>query len=335
MSDHNPAARMAELIFGYMATQAISVAAKLGIADLVADAPRTAEELADKTGAHALSLVRLMQMLSSIGVFEEDAAGRFRNTALGETLRSDHPSSFRGTAIMNGTLLFWKPWADLHETIMSGQTAFDRVFGATFFDYLTAHADDAAIFNAGMTASSSQASSAFLTAYDFSRFERIVDIGGGHGLLLNAILLANPQSRGVLFDQPPVVAAATIVRSGPVAQRCEIIGGDFFRTVPEGGDLYVMKQIIHDWNDEDALKILKSCRRAMTRKGKLLLLEQVLKPVNEPDLGKFFDVHMMVLVNGRERTESDFRALLRGADLSLTRIIPTPVPWQIIECEPT
>ncbi len=226
-----------------MTTPAISVAASLGIADLVAETPKTADVLAQATKTHTLSLRRLLQFITSLGVFAEDAAGRYGQTALSDTLRSDHPQSFRGGAILFGSEFLWRPWADLRKTIATGKPAFDHVFGATFFNYLAAHPDDAAIFNAGMTSSSSVDIAGILAVYDFSGFERIVDVGGGQGVLLHGILSANPKVRGVLFDLPSVVAGASALRTGAIAERCEVVGGDFFHAVPQGADAYVMRVV--------------------------------------------------------------------------------------------
>jgi len=221
---------------------------------------------------------------------------------------------------------------ELSATVATGQPAFNHVFGMSFFEYLAAHPDDAAVFNAAMTSVSSVELPAIIAAYDFSGFHRIVDVGGGEGALLHGILSANPKLRGVLFDLPPVVAGAAALRSGAMTGRCEIVGGDFFQTVPEGADAYLMRVVIHDWNDEDALKILKNCRRAVPTHGKLLLIESVLKPSNQPDPGRFNDLTMLVLApGGRERTESEFAELLRQAGFALTRVIPATGLTSIIE----
>ena len=325
--------RMNQLVMGFAASQAISVAAKLGIADLVAEAPRTVDELARATKAHAPSLRRLLLMLSSIGIFAEDASGTFRHTPLSETLRTNDPQSIRNYAVVWGEPWVWRPWGDLYHTILTGEPAFHRIYDSTFFDYLASHPDDAAIFDAGM---SSGALTEILAAYDFSRFERVVDVGGGQGALLQGILQRNSELRGVLADLPAVVAGATALLTGALAERCEIAGIDFFKSVSEGADAYVMKAIIHDWNDEAALKILKNCRRAIRDDGKLLLMEHVLKPPNEPDpgLGRFIDLDMLVLLTGRERTEAEFETLLRAGGFSLTRVIPTTGYFSIIESRP-
>lgn len=326
--------KMYQLIVGYRATQAIYVAAKLGIADLVEATPQTAEELAQATNAHAPALRRLLRMLASIGIFAEDTASRFSHTPLSETLRRYHQQSIRGIALMCGSEFMWKPWGELCEAVTTGQPVFNRMYGASFFEYLTAHPDDAAIFNTAMSNSSLGLAESILAAYDFSRFEQIVDVGGGHGALLHAILSAHPQVYGVLADLPTVVAEAAIVQSGAIAARCEVVGVDFFKSVPEGADGYVLKSVVHDWNDDDAVRILTNCRRAIRRDGRLLLIEPVLKPSNEPDVGRFNDLNMLVMLGGRERTEAEFHALLREAGFSVIRVVPTSMPLSIIESQP-
>ena len=328
--------QITHLIYGFMTSQAIAVAAKLGIADLLKQEPRTAEELANATKAHAPSLNRLLRMLTSVGIFAEDANGRFQQTPLSQLLRSDHPRSARAFAIMSGSELLWRPWGELHAAVMSGRSAFEHVFGASLFEYLAAHPGDAEVFNAGMTSASVNDAAAVVAAYDFSRFDRVVDVGGGHGALLRAILSANPKLRGVLADRPTVVAGAEALRTGAMADRCEFTGVDFFSSVPGGADAYIMRWIIHDWNDEDSLKILRNCRGAIRRDGTLLIVDSVLKPPNEPDPGKLMDSNMLVMVpGGRERTEAEFAALLRQAGFSLTRLIPTAGAVSIIESQPT
>ena len=299
--------------------QAIYVAAKFAIADLVAGGPKSTSELADATHTHGPSMGRFLRALTSLGIFAEDTMGRYRQTALSDTLRSDHPESMRSFAMMLGAHFFWKPTAMLEETVRTGQPSFERLYGAPFFHYLAEHLDDAAVFNAAMSSSPGYLA-AIVGAYDFSKHERIVDVGGGHGLLLAGILSANPRLRGVLHDLPAVVVGASALRQEPISQRCEIIAGDFFRGVPAGADAYILKGIIHDWNDEAASKILKNCRRAIHRDGTLLLVEQLLTPSTDSTV-TMMDMLMMVLTSGRERTESEFRSLLEDAGFSMVQVI--------------
>jgi len=332
----SPPRQMMQFIWpGAMAAQGLYVAAKLGLADLLKDGPKSVDELAHLTAAHEPSLRRLLRALTSLGVFSQDAAGHFQNTDLSETLRTDHPESIRAWAIFLGAPFLWRSWGELYETVLSGQPAVNRIYGGSFWAYLAAHPDDAAVFNAAMSAGSEMTVPWILEAYDFSRFDRVVDVGGGHGALLHAVLSKNPKVRGVLYDFPAVVAGAASLWSGAVAARCEVRGGDFFAGIPEGGDAYVLQRIVHDWDDDNALRILKNCRRAIKRDGRLLVIELVLKPSCQPDPGQeFSDVLMLTLVGGRERTESDFQALLGGAGFSLTSVIPTAGPPSIIESQP-
>jgi SAM-dependent methyltransferase len=264
-------------------------------------------------------VARFLRALTCLGIFAEDTTGRFRQTALSDTLRSDHPESIRAFAMMLGAHFVWAPCGALEPTVRSGQPAFERVFGAPFFDYLAGHSEDAAVFNAAMSSSPAHLA-AIVGAYDFSQFERIVDVGGGHGLLLATILSANARLSGVLYDLPFVIAGASALRQGPAGQRCEIIGGDFFHEVPAGADAYILKGVIHDWNDEDAVKILKNCRRAIRPDGTLLLVETVLTQSTDPAAAAM-DLLMMALTSGRERAESEFRSLLQEAGFSMAQVI--------------
>jgi len=330
-----PSGRMLQFILGLITPQAIHVAAKLGIAEIVATAPATAEELAAATKTSAPALNRLLRFLASVGIFSEDAAGKFRQTPLSDTLRGDHPQSTRGTAIAFGSDFLWRAFGSLSAAVTTGQPAFNHVFGMSFFEYLAVHPEDAAAFNAAMTSVSSAELAAIVAAYDFSSFERVVDVGGGQGALLSGILSANLRLQGVLYDLPSVVADAAALRKGALAGRCEVVGGDFFHSVPQGADGYLMRVVIHDWNDEDALMILKNCHAAIRPDGKLLLIESVLKQVNRPDLGRFNDLIMLTVApGGRERTEAEFAELLRKAGFSLTRVIPATGLTSIIESRP-
>jgi len=292
----SPAIQMTQILWpGALAVQAIHVAAKFALADLVASGPKSISELAEATHSHGPSMARLLRALTSLGIFAEDTTGRFQQTALSDTLRSDHPESVRPFAMMLGAHFVWEPSGALEQTVRTGQPAFERIYGAPFFDYMAGHPEDAAVFNAAMSSSPAYLD-AIVGAYDFSKLERIVDVGGGYGLLLAAILSANPRLRGVLYDLPSVVApflqtkeglpsvvaGASALRKEPISQRCEIIGGDFFKGVPAGADAYLLKGIIHDWNDEAALKILKNCRRAISPDGTLLLVETVLTRSADP-----------------------------------------------------
>jgi hypothetical protein len=330
-----PDAALAQLIFGKCISMAISVAAKLRIADKLAAGPKSAADLARETGSHAPSLYRLLRALAGAGVFAEDADGRFRLTPMAEFLRTGVPGSLRGIADYCGSDWSWRAWGNLLDSVRTGETAFDRVFGEPCFDYLAKHPEDSAVFNEGMTGFSSSVAPAVAEAYDFSKFGTVVDVGGGHGVLLSTILKAFPAIRGVVFDAPHVVEGAKEpIRAAALADRCRAEGGDFFRAVPAGGDAYLMKHIIHDWPDDKATTILRNCRKAVNPGGKLLLVEIVIKPGDEPDLGKLIDLEMLVIASGRERTEAEYARLFAGAGWKLTRVVPTKSPMQVIEAEP-
>jgi hypothetical protein len=317
-----PPMQLMQLLWpGAVAVQAIHVAARLALADLLAGGPKTAADLAETTRTDASSLDRFLRALTSLGIFASDTSGRYRQTASSETLRADHSHSIRPWALMLGARFIWEPIGSLDETIRTGRAAFEHVHHAPFFNHLAEHPEDAAVFNAAMSSMPSYIA-AIVDAYDFSRFQRIVDVGGGQGALLAAILAANTRARGVLHDLPAVVAGASALRREGIADRCEIVGGDFFDGVPGGGDAYLLSGVIHDWNDEAAVRILRNCRRAIRTDGTLILLDTVLTGSSDPARA-LMDLLMMVLTGGRERTESEFRSVLREAGFSLTRVIPT------------
>ncbi|MGD0047604.1 MAG: methyltransferase [Bryobacteraceae bacterium] len=315
---------------GIIAAQAIYVAAKLRIPDLLAAGPRTIAELASESGAHPPSLERLLRALSTLGMFEPTPDGRFGNTPFTEVLRTDHPHSQRDAALFLPAPFLWRPLGELYESVRTGAPAFQRVFGQPFFDHLVAHPTDAAVFNTVMTQGIAWTAPALLAAYDFSCFERLVDVGGGEGALLRDILAATPKLHGVLFDLPQVVARASKVLTGDAAARCQIASGNFFDSVPEGGDAYLLKGVIHDWPDVEAAKILCNTRRAIRPDGILLLIEGIVdstaRPVGLMEL-------LMLVIGGLERTETEFRSLLAATGFSLTRIIPIGAS-SLIECRP-
>ena len=315
---------------GIIGAQAIHAAAKLRIPDLLASGPRSIVELAADSGADAAALDRLLRALSTLGMFALSADGRFSNTPLTDVLRTDHPQSQRDAALFLPAAFLWRPLGELYESVSTGEPVFPRIFGQRFFEYLATHPDDAAVFNAVMTQGVAFTSPALLAAYDFSRLERLVDVGGGEGALLRDILSATPGLRGVLFDLPQVVLGAGEVLNGDLRARCQIVAGDFFHSVPEGADAYIMKGVIHDWPDEDAARILGNTRRAILKDGTLLLVENMAdatsRPVGVIDL-------LMLVIGGRERTEADFRTLLSGAGFAINRIIHMEAS-SLIECRP-
>ena len=327
-----PQFAMLQLIIGFWVSRAIYVAAKLGLADLVKDSPKTADELARLTGTHSPSLYRALRALASVGVFTDDGRGRFAQTPLSETLRSDTPGSLRALAIVELGQEHYPAWGNLMHSVKTGEIAFDNLFKQNAWEYYAQNPEDASNFNESMRGLTEMVNVAVLEAYDFSGVDKLVDVAGGTGRLISSILSAHPRMRGVLFDLPHVIAeAGPLLDAAGVRGRCETSTGDFFRSVPEGGDAYVMKWIIHDWDDEKSTVILKNIHRAMDEKGKLLLIEMVVPEGNQPDLSKFLDLDMMVMTGGRERTEAEFNSLLAASGFKLTRVIRTTSPVCVIE----
>ncbi|HET9109652.1 MAG TPA: methyltransferase [Ktedonobacterales bacterium] len=329
--DVPPQMAMLRMLNGFHVTQMLAVAARLGVADLLGDGPQSAEALASAIGAHPDALYRLMRALANMGVFEALPERRFALTPLGATLRADHPDRMRAFAMFLGEEVY-RAWGDLYYTITTDQPAFDHIFGAHHFDYLATHPASNELFNQAMSAAARREIVAMVAAYDFSEVERVVDVGGGHGLLLSAILQENPGLHGVLFDLPHVVAnAGPMLGAAGVADRCEVVGGDFFTGTPPAGDILTLSHIIHDWDDAHCIQILRSCTRALRTGGKLLVVEDVIEPGANAPQTLFRDMQMMVLNGGRERTAAEFEGLFTAADLRMTRIIPTQATTHIIE----
>jgi ubiquinone/menaquinone biosynthesis C-methylase UbiE len=322
-----PPVALLQLATGYMVSQAVYVAAKLGLADLVAAGPRQASELAKEVGANASALRRLLRMLAAFGVFSEDEHDRFYQSPMSALLQSHVPGSLRPAVIMWNEEQY-RAWGHVLHSVRTGETAFNHVFGVGLFSYLAEHRDTAATFDAAMTNLTTPVAAAVVQTYDFSSCRTVVDIGGGQGILLRAILEAFPNVRGVLFDLPSVIANAErqMVEAG-LRDRCDLIGGSFFETVPAGGDAYVLAQVLHNWDDEHSLAILKSCHRAMAPETKILVIEAL---VGSP-FAALSDMHMLAVVGGRERTEDEYRGLFNAGGFRLTRIIPTGGPQSIVE----
>lgn len=313
---------MMELIKGTFVSQSISVFAGLGVADALSSGRRAVDDLAADVGAHGPTLYRLLRALSDLGVVAEGPERSFELAPLGHLLRSNVAGSMRGLATMVGLPFHRDAWTDLCESVRTGRPAFARVHGSEIFEYLTGHPADAAAFDAAMTAISTGMTAGLLAGYDFSPFRTIVDVGGGHGALLLAILAAYPGTRGVLFDRPEVIAACQeALRSSGNGDRCQAHVGDFFVSVPTGGDCYLMSNIIHDWDDAEAVSILARCREAMAPSARLLLVEPVLPDGAEVSFAKMLDLEMLVMTpGGRHRTVSEFRSLLDAAGLAMADV---------------
>ncbi len=320
-----------QMITGYWLSQAIYAAAKFGIADYLRDGPKPVEELAEATSTNPDALYRLLRALASKGIFAEAESRRFSLTPLAEPLRSDVPGSKRALALMSGDEQY-RAWGEIVYSIQTGNTAFDKVFGKPIFDYLGENPDKARIFDAAMTGIHGRESDAILDAYDFAGIKVLADIGGGNGSQISGILQRYPNMQGILFDLPHVIerAKANIEAAG-LADRCRLVGGSFFDEVPEGADAYVLRHIIHDWDDEKSLTILNNCRQAMSSESRVLVVESVIPQGNEPFGGKFLDLVMMLIPGGKERTEEEYRELFAKAGFELTRVVPTAAEVSIVE----
>lgn len=326
-----PPVAMLDMIKGFWVSRALYVAAKLGIPDLLRDEPKSSDDLAQATGTHAPSLYRVLRALDSVGVFAEDDQGRFALTPLGATLRTDVPGSLRYFAIEELGENHYPAWERVLHSVETGAIAFNHVYGASKWQYMAEHSDEARIFDAAMSSFSSVVAAAVVAAYDFSSSATVVDVGGGDGTLLAAILKANPSLRGAVADLPHVAEGAQRrLDADGLADRCEVAAGSFFESVPVG-DTYVLKFIIHDWDDQQSAAILRNCRSAMAANGRVLLVEAVIQPGTATSFSKYVDLNMLVMTGGRERTEAEYRALLDSAGLRLTRIIPTSTEMSILE----
>jgi O-methyltransferase domain/Dimerisation domain len=330
-----PQAGLMKLTTGHWITQGVFVAAKLGIADLLQDGPQSSGDLAQSTGTNPRALYRLLRALASVGVFAEGGDGRFALTPMSECLRADTPGSMRAWVLFTGEPYAFQPWGELLDSVRTGQTAFDRVHGMGIFEYYARHPEQGKIFDAAMTGSAGPEIAAVIADYDFSGIGTLVDLGGGHGSFLGTILKAYPAIKGVLAEMPAVIdGARRHFEAAHLADRCEVVPINFFESVPTGGDAYVMKRIIHDWDDERSITILKNCHQAMAGKGKLLLVEMIIPPGNDPEFGKWLDIAMLVFSGGCERTEREYRDLLTTAGFRLTRIVPTRSSASVIEAMP-
>jgi O-methyltransferase/methyltransferase family protein len=325
------------LALSYLASRSLHVANELGIADLLKDGPQDVEELARATGAQQQSLYRLLRMLAGHGVFAEDSPGRFRLTPAAAVLQRRVPGSLHDAVKMVGDMAgdgsWWNAVGHLRHSVLTGEPVFNYVHGMGFFEFLTQHPEAGKWFDRGLANFATPENAAIVGAYDFTPFPRVVDVGGGQGGLLAEILKAHPAVMGTLYDCPEVVQEPAYLTDAGLINRCEIVGGDFFKSVPIGGDAYILKRILHDWSDQRCVQILRTCREAMGEKTRILVVDAVVPPGNESHPNKVMDILMMALVEGRERTEEEFRDLYRQAGLKLTRVIATPSVLSIVEGE--
>ncbi len=327
-----PPIAMLQLISGFWISRCTYVVAKLGIADLLKDEPKTAAELAAATDTDEPSLFRCLRALASVGVLSHNADNRFATTPLLATLRSDVPGSLRAFAMTELGEEHYPAWGELLHSVRTGEIAFNRAFGVDVWEFFAKNPDNAKIFNDAMSGVTAQANEAILSKYEFADINTLIDVGGGHGSLITSILQRHPGMQGILFDAPQVIdgAKAPVDASG-VGDRCQLVGGNFFESVPSGGDAIILKWIIHDWNDEQCVTILRNCHRALPENGQLILVEAVVPAGNEPHFSKFIDLNMLVMTGGRERTEEEFRALYEASGFRLTRVVATESPFSVIE----
>lgn len=340
MTQHNqpnvppPDAILMQMLFGALMQRSIGVAVKLGIADLLAEKPHTADELAGKTETHAPSLYRVLRTLASVGVFAETSDQKFELTPVGALLREGAPNSMRDFAIMMDEDWIWQAWSALMHSVKTGEVAHEKVQGMSSFEFFAQNKEAGSVFNRAMTNLSLSVIPAIVEAYDFSGVGKLVDIAGGHGLLLAGMLKANPRVQGVLFDLPFIIEGAnSLLEKEGVRDRVELTSGNFFQSVPVGADAYMMKHIIHDWDDEHSIKILQNIHSAMNKKGKVLIIEMVVPEGDEPGPSKALDLLMLVMEGGKERTKDEYQRLLEASGFRLSRMVPTKSPYSVIEGE--
>ncbi|MGH6789338.1 MAG: methyltransferase [Pseudolabrys sp.] len=326
----SPHSAMLNLVTGHWVSRLVQIAAALNFADLLKDRQRTSEELASIAGVQPQPLYRVLRALASVGVVAETKNRRFKLTPLGATLQTNAPGSMRKQAMLLNSDWQWDAWKQLLHGLKTGEVPFEKAHGLPVFEYLEKHPQEHAVFHEATTGLTNAAVAA---AYKFSKFRTLVEVGGGHGSLLAAILMTYPKLKGVLFDRPSVIEGAST--SGPliakeIAPRCTFEAGSFFDSVPKGADAYTMKYILHDWDDEKSIKILSNCRDAMNKNSRLLVVDSIIPPGNDPGYVKLLDIEMLI-IGGRERTKADFAEIFRKAGLKLTRVFPTKGPLSIVE----
>ena len=332
-ADMSPDRQVVDMTMNYWVSRAIYVAARLGIADLLADGDRSSEELAKSTQVHGPSLYRLLRALTNVGLFTEGTGKTFGLTPLGDTLRSNAPGATRSTVLAMGSDWQWLSWCELEHSIRTGKTGVEKAVGMGVFDYFAKNPEEAHHFNNAMIGIHGPETTAVAKAYDFSGIANLVDIGGGTGNLISAILRANPKLSGIIYDLPHVTAdAKERIADMKLAERCEVIGGDFFKSVPNG-EAYIMSHIIHDWDEDRCLTILRNCRKA-NPDAKVFIVEMIVPPPGVDHPAKFFDLVMLVIPGGQERTEEEYAALLGKAGYRLERVVPTDSPVSVVEGVP-
>lgn len=316
---------------GYLYSACLRVATRVSIAEHLADGPKSPAELASLTDVNADHLHRVLRYLATEGVFREDSDGKFHLTPAASRLRADHPASLRSMVLLLTSEMYWLPAGRLEDTVGNGTTVFNEIFGMPLFDYLTRNPDAASVFNVGVAELSTIEQDGIVASYSFPDSGTVIDVGGGPGGLLRTVLKNNPGLNGVLYELDSVLQQH-LLDDPAIANRWRVESGDFFTSVPAGGDIYLLKRVIHDWSDADCLRILKSIQVAMGEDAKLLIIDTVIPPGNDPHPSKLSDIAMMITFDGKERTEHEFGELLASADLKPLRVIPTPGTLSIIEC---
>ena len=330
-----PHAQLIEMAISIWRARALYAAAALGLCDLLAEGPRSTEDLANKTGTHPPSLYRLLRALAACGLLCEMQPKLFATTPLGAALQSDAVGAARSTILTLAGDWQWKAWDHFLDSLRSGEPGLKAAFGKCLFDFLASNPEDGSRFDEAMVGMHGALGPALLEAYDFSRFSRIADIGGGTGRLLETILLSQERQSGILFEQPTTaVLARKYLHDSRVARRSQVIEGDFFESVPSGCDAYILAHVLHDWNDTQCISILRNCRRAIALDGRLLIVEAVLPPGNLPHHGKMMDLLMLTVTGGKERTAPEFAGLLAAADFAISQVVETSTHQSIVEASP-
>ncbi len=335
LPDLPPPVAMLQMLGGFRVARSIYVAAELGVADLLADGPKSIDELAQATATHGPSLYRVLRALAGVGLFAEDESGRFSLTPPAEFLQTDFPDSVRSSVMLFGEEWHWRLWGDLLYSVKTGEPAFEHLYEKGFFEFYNEDPEFAKTSSESKTSMVSRASASLLANYDFSSIAKVVEIGvaGGYASTLISLLKANPNIKGVLMDFPPVVSGAKpLIEAAGLAERCELIAGNCVESVPSGGNAYILMFVVHNWDDERAIKILKNCHQVMAEEGKLLLVEMIMPKGNDPFVGKLVDLESLLLTpGGYERTEAQYRSLLDAAGFKIAQIIPTQSANSIIE----
>jgi len=329
----SPLWRVRLLMLNHMIPRCLYVAARLDVATHLADTAKTADELARQTGVHGPTLHRVLRALASVGVFRETTASRFEKTALSDTLRSDVRGSLRPWVLLHGGDISWRCWGEFDHCVTTGASAFEHLNGETIFDHHRRDREHAAVFDQAMSAATQMASASIVSAYDFSGIDTLVDVGGGNGTMLCAVLESNPRLRGIVFDLPHVdAAAADYIASRRLEDRCAFAGGSFFDSPPPSADAYFLQRVLHDWDDEHSVKILRACAKAARSPARVLISEAIIPAGNDAAYAKLIDLHMLVMTHGgKERTQEEYRELLSESGWTYTRVVPTTSPFSLVE----